>query len=69
MTIDLAPDIEERVRKLAADFHVSEDFLVRSAVEQFIEDREDYAAGIQALSSIKHSISLDEMERLSDAAD
>ncbi len=69
MTIELAPEMEERFRRLAANFHVSEDFLIRSAVERFVEDREDYAAGIQALSSMKYKISLDEMERLSNEAD
>jgi predicted DNA-binding protein len=68
MTVDLAPEMEERVRKLAADFHVSEAFVIRSAVERFVEDREDYAAGIQSLSSMKYTISLDEMERLSNEA-
>ncbi len=69
MTIELAPDMEERVRKLAADFHVSENFLVSEAIEKFLEDKEDYAAGIQALSAMKYTVSLDEVERKSNAAD
>ena len=69
MTVELAPEMQERVRKLAEDFHVTESFLVSQAVERFVEDREDYAAGIQVLSSMKYTISLDEMERRSNVAD
>jgi predicted DNA-binding protein len=66
--IEFDPEIESRVRRAAEEQHVSESFLVRSVVERWLEDREDYAAGIRALSEMKYSISQEEMERRSDVA-
>jgi RHH-type rel operon transcriptional repressor/antitoxin RelB len=68
VTLELEPEIEGRVRRLAKENHVSESFLIREALLQWLEDREDYAAGIQALSAMKGSISQDEMERRSNVA-
>ena len=64
--LELEPKLEEQVRRLAAENHVSESFLVREALIRWLEDREDYAAGIKALSSMKYSISQEEMERRAD---
>jgi hypothetical protein len=43
--------------------------VIQEAVRRFIEDREDYLAGISALSQMKYTISLDEMERRAELAD
>lgn len=66
VTLDLEPDIEERVRRLAIENHVSEVFLIREVILQWLEDREDYSAGIKALSEMKYTISQEEMERRTD---
>jgi predicted transcriptional regulator len=66
VTIELEPDIEERVRHLARENQVSESFLIQEAVLRWLEDREDYAVGIKALSAMKYSISQEEMERKAD---
>lgn len=67
--VQFDPIVESRVRQAAEEQHVSEDFLVREVVTRWLEDREDYAAGIQALSNMKYSISQEEMERRSNVAD
>lgn len=65
VTLELEPDIEERVRRLAIENHVSETFLIREAILRWLEDREDYAAGIKAFSAMKYTVSQEEMERKS----
>ena len=63
VSVELEPEVEERVRRFALENHVSEGFLIREALLGCLKDREDYAAGIKALSSMKYSISQEEMER------
>ena len=62
------PEVESRIRRVAEEQQVSESFLVSEVVLRWLEDREDYAAGIQALSQMRSSISQQEMERRSDVA-
>jgi predicted transcriptional regulator len=69
MTIILDTELEEGVRRAANANNVSESFVIQEAVRRFIEDREDYLAGISALSQMKYTISLDEMERRAELAD
>jgi predicted DNA-binding protein len=66
--VQFDPEIEDRVRQAAEEQHVSESFLVREVVMRWLEDREDYAAGIHALSAMKYSVSQEEMERRSNVA-
>jgi predicted DNA-binding protein len=66
--IELDQEIEQRVRLAAEAEHVSESFLIREVLMRWLEDREDYAAGIHALSTMKYTISQEEMERRSDVA-
>lgn len=63
VTVELEPDVEEKVRRFALENQVSEGFLIREALLRWLEDREDYAAGIKALSAMKYSVSQEEMER------
>jgi RHH-type rel operon transcriptional repressor/antitoxin RelB len=67
--IQMEPELEARLERLAAETHVSKSFFAREAVERFIEDREDYLAGIAALSGFQETISQEEMERRSRVAD
>lgn len=67
--VDLDPELEARLERLAADNQVSTSFFAREAIERFVEDREDYLAGIRSLAESKYTISLEEMERRSSVAD
>jgi predicted DNA-binding protein len=67
--LKLEPELEARLEKLAAEVQVSTSFVAREAIERFIEDREDYVAGIRSLAESKQTISLEEMERRSSVAD
>ena len=69
MTIVLDNELEEGVRRAADANNVSESFVVQEAVRKFIEDREDYLAGISSLAQTKYTISLEEMERRAELAD
>jgi predicted DNA-binding protein len=67
--VQLEPELEARLERLAAETQVSASFVVHEAVERFVEDREDYVAGIRALSAAKYTISQQEMERRASVAD
>ena len=66
--LELEPELQARVERLAAQTKVSASFVVHAAVEHFVEDREDYEAGIRAQSATKYLID-QEMERRSSVAD
>jgi RHH-type transcriptional regulator, rel operon repressor / antitoxin RelB len=67
--VQLEPELEERLERVATAAQVTKSFVAREAIERFIEDREDYLAGIRSLSQSKYTISQEEMERLSSVAD
>ena len=67
--VQLEPELEARLERLAADTNVTKSFFAHEAIERFVEDREDYLAGIRSLAESKYTISLDEMERRSSVAD
>lgn len=67
--VQFEPELQARLDRLAEETQVSASFVVHEAVERFIEDREDYLAGIRALSSSKYTISQEEMERRASVAD
>ncbi len=69
VTVELEPDIEERVRHFALQNQVGESFLIREAVLQWLEDREDYSDGIKALAAMKYTVSQEDMERRADVVD
>ena len=69
VVVQLEPELEARLERLAADTHVTKSFFVHEAIERFVEDREDYLAGIRSLSESKSTISQEEMERRSSVAD
>ena len=67
--IELTPEVARQVREAASRQHVSESFLIGEVITRWLEDRADYASGIRALSEMKYTITLEEMERRSDVAD
>ncbi len=69
VTVQLEPELEARLEELAAQSNVSSSFYAHEAILHFVEDREDYLAGIRSLGESRSTISLAELERLSDVAD
>jgi predicted transcriptional regulator len=69
LEVQLEPEMEARLEKLASATNVSKHFLRRRPSSAFIEDREDYLAGIRSLAESKYTITLDEMERRSRVAE
>ena len=67
--IQLEPELQARLERLAADTQVSPSFVAHAAVERFVEDREDYLSGIRAQSAAQYVISQEEMERRASVAD
>ena len=67
--VQLEPELEERLERLAAETQVTKSFFAHEAIERFVEDREDYLAGIRSLSEAKYRISQEEMERRASVAD
>ena len=61
--VQLEPEMEARLEKLAAGSHVTKSFFAREAILRMMEDREDYLMGIAALSTHTSTVSLEEMER------
>ena len=61
--IRLEPDLEKRLEKLAKQTGRSKSYYARLAIQQFLEDREDYLLGIAALERKEPRISLKELER------
>ena len=66
--LQLEPELEARLERLALETHVSKTFVAQEAVLKFVEDREDYLAGIRSLSDHKYTLSQAEMERRSRVA-
>jgi predicted transcriptional regulator len=67
--VQLEPELEARLERVASETHVSKSFVAHEAIQRFVEDREDYLAGIAALSAYKQTISQEEMERRSSVAE
>jgi predicted DNA-binding protein len=67
--VQLEPELEARLEMVAAETHVTKGFLVHEAIVRFVEDREDYLAGIRSLSTARYTLSQEEMERRSSVAD
>jgi RHH-type rel operon transcriptional repressor/antitoxin RelB len=67
MTIRLPEETEKRLSKLAENTHRSKSYYVRRAIEEFLDDQEDYLAALASyedyLKSGKKSISLEELEK------
>lgn len=67
--VELGPELEARLEMFASEMHLSKSFVAREVIERFLEDREDYLAGLRSLAESKNTISLEEMERRSRVAD
>ena len=63
-TIFLTGDQHEMLRRLAFEKRTSMAELVRGAIIEVLEDKEDISEGLKALAEEEGSISLEEYERL-----
>ncbi|MBF0095763.1 MAG: hypothetical protein HQM04_01680 [Magnetococcales bacterium] len=56
-------ETEAQLRNIAAELHKPVSDCLKEAVQQFIEDRQDYLTAVTAVARNEPAITLDEMER------
>jgi|1185.fasta_scaffold98711_2 RHH-type rel operon transcriptional repressor/antitoxin RelB len=61
--IRLEPELEKRLERLAKQTGRTKTYYAKLAIEQFLEDREDYLLGIAALEKMEPRVSLEDVER------
>lgn len=49
MTIRLPVDMEQRLSQLAKETHRSKSYYIKQAIEEFLEEREDYLLALAAM--------------------
>jgi len=59
----LEPELEKRLDRLAKETGRTKSYYAKLAIEQFLEDREDYLLGIAALERMEPRVSLEDVER------
>jgi len=63
LAIRLKPDMEKRLAKLAERTGRTKTFYAREAIEQHLEDLEDYYSAAHALEKMKRTFTPDEAKR------
>jgi len=67
MTVRLSPQMDKRLSKLAKETHRTKSYYVKRAIEEFLDDQEDYLLAVASyedyLQSGKKSITLEELEK------
>jgi RHH-type transcriptional regulator, rel operon repressor / antitoxin RelB len=63
LNIRLEPELEEKLESPAKETGRSKSYYAREAIQQYLEDREDYLEGIAALERHEPTITLEELER------
>jgi len=67
MTVRFPPKIEEKLTQLAKETHRTKSYYIKRAVEEFLEDQEDYLLAVASyedyLKSGEKSVSLEELEQ------
>jgi RHH-type transcriptional regulator, rel operon repressor / antitoxin RelB len=61
--IRLDPELEKRLERLAKETGRSKSYYAKLAIQQYLEDREDYLLSIAALERNEPRISLEDLER------
>lgn len=69
LAIRLPESLESRLSRLSINTGRSKSFYVRKAIEQFLEDEEDYLLAIQRLEEKNKRIPYDEVRRLIELED
>lgn len=67
--VRLSYEIEERLERLSQETGHTKSYYAKKAIEEFLNDREDYLLGLAALSRNETTIDLEELERRSDLQD
>jgi len=63
LAIRLKPELEERLERLAKKTGRTKTFYAREAIEEHLEDMEDYYLAAEAASNIKRVYSSEEIKR------
>jgi RHH-type rel operon transcriptional repressor/antitoxin RelB len=63
ISIKLEPELEQQLSKLAQEAGQSQSFYASKAIREFLEDREDYRLGMEALQRGEPRTSLEELKR------
>ena len=63
MGVRLDPDVKKRLERLARKTGRSKSYQANVAIRQYLDDFEDYSAGIEALERHEPRVSLGELER------
>lgn len=63
LTVRLSDTTEKRLAILAEKTGRSKSYYAKKAIEQFIEDREDYLLAVATLEKKNPTISLEQLER------
>jgi RHH-type rel operon transcriptional repressor/antitoxin RelB len=53
MTIRLPEELEKRLNKLAKETHRTKSYYVKRAIEEFLEDQEDYLIALMRMERIE----------------
>ena len=69
IALRLTPELEKRLTILAKKTHRSKSYYVREAVENYIEDLEDYYLGMAVLENPGKIYSSEEVRKLCDLDD
>ena len=64
LTVRLPEDIDKRLSVLAEQTGRPKSYYVRQAIEEFLEDQEDYLLAVQRLEKSGRRLSMDEVEKL-----
>jgi RHH-type rel operon transcriptional repressor/antitoxin RelB len=63
LALRLPADLEKRLDELAKNTGRSKSYYARLAIEEFLQDQEDYLLAINRLEKNLHGIPIDEVER------
>jgi RHH-type rel operon transcriptional repressor/antitoxin RelB len=53
LSVRLSPELEQRLNTLAQETHRSKSFYIAKALEEFLDDQEDYLLATQTLERVK----------------
>jgi hypothetical protein len=67
--VELEPAAEAKIHELAKEWKTTDARLLEEITLRWLEDRDDYERGMKSLLTTTKTISLGEMQALSDAAD
>jgi len=63
ITVRLDPEMEERLKRLAEETGKSKSFYVKQAIENYLEDREDYMLALSVLEKNEPRKTITEVRR------